>query len=194
MSLCDPRRSKEPDYVQISGTLSGNPVAATAGLATLDVLTRPGTYGVRLTVTDNGGGTGTITQNVTVTAPPPGYPWYHSMSQFPRRAMPDALSQPHLDLLPHVAGLEGHDPPPGAGDPHILTGGLGDAEGVGQGERTSRGSGLLRGDWGARDGAERSRGREPRYAVKHPRVLFERAANGILRPANGERQRARCEP
>jgi glutamate-1-semialdehyde 2,1-aminomutase len=45
MSLCDPRRSKEPDYVQISGTLSGNPVAATAGLATLDVLAAPGTYG-----------------------------------------------------------------------------------------------------------------------------------------------------
>lgn len=44
MALCDPRRSKEPDYVQISGTLNGNPVAATAGLATLDVLSRPGTY------------------------------------------------------------------------------------------------------------------------------------------------------
>jgi glutamate-1-semialdehyde 2,1-aminomutase len=44
MSLCDPRRSKEPDYVQISGTLSGNPVAATAGLATLDVLMEPGTH------------------------------------------------------------------------------------------------------------------------------------------------------
>jgi glutamate-1-semialdehyde 2,1-aminomutase len=44
MALCDPRRSREPDYVQISGTLSGNPVAATAGLATLDVLARPGTY------------------------------------------------------------------------------------------------------------------------------------------------------
>jgi glutamate-1-semialdehyde 2,1-aminomutase len=44
MSLCDPRRSGEPDYVQISGTLSGNPVAATAGLATLDVLMQPGTH------------------------------------------------------------------------------------------------------------------------------------------------------
>ena len=44
MALCDPRRAKEPDYVQISGTLSGNPVAATAGLATLDVLAEPGTY------------------------------------------------------------------------------------------------------------------------------------------------------
>jgi glutamate-1-semialdehyde 2,1-aminomutase len=44
MALCDPRRAKEPDYVQISGTLSGNPVAAAAGLATLDVLLEPGTY------------------------------------------------------------------------------------------------------------------------------------------------------
>ena len=44
MALCDPRRSKDPRYVQISGTLSGNPVAATAGLATLDVLEQPGTY------------------------------------------------------------------------------------------------------------------------------------------------------
>ncbi|MCC6174627.1 MAG: aminotransferase class III-fold pyridoxal phosphate-dependent enzyme [Chloroflexi bacterium] len=44
MALCDPRRSKEPGYVQISGTLSGNPIAATAGLATLDLLAQPGTY------------------------------------------------------------------------------------------------------------------------------------------------------
>jgi glutamate-1-semialdehyde 2,1-aminomutase len=44
LSLCDPRRSKEPDYVQISGTHAGNPVAATAGLATLDVLAEPGTH------------------------------------------------------------------------------------------------------------------------------------------------------
>jgi glutamate-1-semialdehyde 2,1-aminomutase len=44
MALCDPRNSKEPNYVQISGTLSGNPVAATAGLATLNVLSQPGTY------------------------------------------------------------------------------------------------------------------------------------------------------
>jgi glutamate-1-semialdehyde 2,1-aminomutase len=44
MALCDPRRAGEPDYVQISGTLSGNPVAATAGLATLDVLMQPGTH------------------------------------------------------------------------------------------------------------------------------------------------------
>ncbi|MCC7369646.1 MAG: aspartate aminotransferase family protein [Chloroflexi bacterium] len=44
MALCDPRNSKEPNYVQISGTLSGNPVAATAGLATLNVLSEPGTH------------------------------------------------------------------------------------------------------------------------------------------------------
>jgi len=34
----------EDDFVQQTGTLSGNPVAATAGLATLEVLRRPGTY------------------------------------------------------------------------------------------------------------------------------------------------------
>ena len=45
MALCDPRNAKQPNYVQISGTLSGNPIAATAGLATLDVLAQPGTYG-----------------------------------------------------------------------------------------------------------------------------------------------------
>jgi glutamate-1-semialdehyde 2,1-aminomutase len=44
MALCDPRNSKDPRYVQISGTLSGNPVAATAGLATLSVLEQSGTY------------------------------------------------------------------------------------------------------------------------------------------------------
>jgi glutamate-1-semialdehyde 2,1-aminomutase len=44
MALCDPRNAKQPNYVQISGTLSGNPIAAAAGLATLDVLSRPGTY------------------------------------------------------------------------------------------------------------------------------------------------------
>jgi len=34
----------EDGFVQQTGTLSGNPVAATAGLATLEVLRRPGTY------------------------------------------------------------------------------------------------------------------------------------------------------
>ena len=44
MALCDPRRSGAEDYAVISGTLSGNPVAAAAGLATLDELNRPGLY------------------------------------------------------------------------------------------------------------------------------------------------------
>jgi glutamate-1-semialdehyde 2,1-aminomutase len=44
LALCDPRRSKEPDYVLLSGTLNGNPVAAVAGLATLQVLSQPGVY------------------------------------------------------------------------------------------------------------------------------------------------------
>jgi len=52
MALCDPRRSKEPDYVQISGTHAGNPVAATAGLATLDLLMQPGAH-ERLHATGN---------------------------------------------------------------------------------------------------------------------------------------------
>jgi glutamate-1-semialdehyde 2,1-aminomutase len=37
------RRGKEP-YAWVSGTLNGNPVGAAAGLATLDVLARPGSY------------------------------------------------------------------------------------------------------------------------------------------------------
>jgi len=44
LSLCDPRRARQPGYVQIGGTHAGNPIAATAGLATLDVLEQPGTY------------------------------------------------------------------------------------------------------------------------------------------------------
>ena len=44
MRLCDPRNAKLPNYVMITGTLSGNPIAATAGLATLDVLEQPGAY------------------------------------------------------------------------------------------------------------------------------------------------------
>jgi glutamate-1-semialdehyde 2,1-aminomutase len=44
MALCDPRRSKFSDYTVISGTLSGNPLAAAAGLATLEQLQRPGVY------------------------------------------------------------------------------------------------------------------------------------------------------
>ncbi|MDP8922631.1 MAG: aminotransferase class III-fold pyridoxal phosphate-dependent enzyme [Chloroflexota bacterium] len=44
MRLCDPRNASLPNYVMITGTLSGNPIAATAGLATLDVLEQPGVY------------------------------------------------------------------------------------------------------------------------------------------------------
>ena len=44
MALADPRRKAEPDYVYFSGTFSGNPLAAAAGLATLDELARPGAY------------------------------------------------------------------------------------------------------------------------------------------------------
>ena len=44
MALCDPRGAKSPGHVVISGTLSGNPLAAAAGLATLDVLRGPGVY------------------------------------------------------------------------------------------------------------------------------------------------------
>ncbi|MBA2450905.1 MAG: aspartate aminotransferase family protein [Chloroflexi bacterium] len=44
MALCDPRRSGSTDYAVISGTLSGNPLAAAAGLATLAELRQPGVY------------------------------------------------------------------------------------------------------------------------------------------------------
>jgi glutamate-1-semialdehyde 2,1-aminomutase len=44
MATCDPRRSGEADYAVISGTLSGNPLCAAAGLATLAELRRPGVY------------------------------------------------------------------------------------------------------------------------------------------------------
>ena len=37
-------RKRGPHYVYISGTLNGNPIAATAGLATLEEMQRPGTY------------------------------------------------------------------------------------------------------------------------------------------------------
>lgn len=40
----DTARKGQPDYVHLSGTLSGNPIAATAGLATLRVLRKPGVY------------------------------------------------------------------------------------------------------------------------------------------------------
>jgi glutamate-1-semialdehyde 2,1-aminomutase len=42
MALCE--SSAGDRYVWVSGTLSGNPVSSTAGLATLDVLAQPGAY------------------------------------------------------------------------------------------------------------------------------------------------------
>ena len=44
MDCSDPHRRNEPDYAIISGTLSGNPIGASAGLATLNELEKPGTY------------------------------------------------------------------------------------------------------------------------------------------------------
>jgi len=44
MERLNPRRSGEDDYVYCSGTLNGNPLGATAGLATLEVLSRPGAF------------------------------------------------------------------------------------------------------------------------------------------------------
>jgi glutamate-1-semialdehyde 2,1-aminomutase len=44
MRLADPARRGQKDYVYMSGTLNGNPVAAAAGNATLAVLDRPGSY------------------------------------------------------------------------------------------------------------------------------------------------------
>jgi glutamate-1-semialdehyde 2,1-aminomutase len=44
MELSNPRKKGAPDYTYISGTLNGNPLSCAAGLATLDVLQRPGAY------------------------------------------------------------------------------------------------------------------------------------------------------
>ena len=44
MTLADPALSSSPNFVHISGTLSGNPISAVAGLATLAELERPGVY------------------------------------------------------------------------------------------------------------------------------------------------------
>jgi glutamate-1-semialdehyde 2,1-aminomutase len=44
MEQASPRRGGQPGYVFISGTLSGNPIGATAGLATLTELRQPGVY------------------------------------------------------------------------------------------------------------------------------------------------------
>jgi len=44
MDHLDPRRTDKAGYVYMSGTLNGNPLAAAAGLATLDVLEAPGAF------------------------------------------------------------------------------------------------------------------------------------------------------
>ncbi len=44
MACLDARRVERSKLVWASGTLNGNPISATAGLAALDVLSRPGTY------------------------------------------------------------------------------------------------------------------------------------------------------
>ncbi len=44
MRLADPAQASTPNFVHISGTLSGNPVSAVAGLATLAELKEPGVY------------------------------------------------------------------------------------------------------------------------------------------------------
>jgi glutamate-1-semialdehyde 2,1-aminomutase len=44
MRHLDARRVERSNLVWASGTLNGNPISATAGLAALDVLARPGTY------------------------------------------------------------------------------------------------------------------------------------------------------
>lgn len=44
LDLADPAKKGQADYVPISGTLSGNPISAVAGLATLAELRQPGAY------------------------------------------------------------------------------------------------------------------------------------------------------
>ncbi len=44
LELANPRKKGAPDYAYMSGTLNGNPLSAAAGLATLEVLQRPGSY------------------------------------------------------------------------------------------------------------------------------------------------------
>jgi glutamate-1-semialdehyde 2,1-aminomutase len=44
IDLADPAKKGQPDYAYFNGTLHGNPVAAAATLATLDELSKPGTY------------------------------------------------------------------------------------------------------------------------------------------------------
>jgi len=44
MACFDKDIAEQEKYVPMTGTLSGNPIAAAAGLATLEILKRPGTY------------------------------------------------------------------------------------------------------------------------------------------------------
>lgn len=44
MRLADPKLAPTSKFVHLSGTMSGNPVSAAAGLATLDELEKPGVY------------------------------------------------------------------------------------------------------------------------------------------------------
>jgi glutamate-1-semialdehyde 2,1-aminomutase len=44
LALANPRKKGAPDYVYASGTLNGNPLSASAGLATLEVMQQAGTY------------------------------------------------------------------------------------------------------------------------------------------------------
>lgn len=44
MDLTNPRKAPRPSYAYISSTMSGNPLASAAGLATLKVLRQPGVY------------------------------------------------------------------------------------------------------------------------------------------------------
>ena len=45
IDIANPLNKGRPNYAYINGTLHGNPVAAAAGLATLNVLKQPGAYG-----------------------------------------------------------------------------------------------------------------------------------------------------
>lgn len=44
MAVCDPAKVDKGDFVNMIGTLSGNPLAVAAGLAALEVVRRPGMY------------------------------------------------------------------------------------------------------------------------------------------------------
>jgi glutamate-1-semialdehyde 2,1-aminomutase len=44
IELANPRKKGAPDYTYMSGTLNGNPVSASAGLATIAELEKPGAY------------------------------------------------------------------------------------------------------------------------------------------------------